>query len=328
MSSHRLTRTRPSVGRVALTASAGLGLLCVVLLVSSAFLGIRPLVVTSGSMSPTIPAGSLVLTRDHPADDAEVGDVVAVAAGSGRVMHRVVSTVPSGADTVLTLQGDANGTPDRTPYVVRDVDMVMVHVPSLGYPVSWLGSPLGLAGLGAVSFGLLMFAFRPGPSRGRGRRRAVALVAAPAVAATILGPTPAAHAWFDDSGTVSLPVATHTVVSQSQPTCTDVDGVLVLGNVARLRWSQVDAKYEYYWELQTTTGTAVATGTVGAGQAVGTTVTLDISTGLIGINANYNVVVRARLTSSTSWVAGTATTTQVRRASILIIGAAMRCGWA
>lgn len=331
--SHRAPRRRrlPDLRGVLLTGGALLGVLGIVAVAAALLLGLRPLVVTSGSMSPTISAGSLVVVQDEPASHAEVGDVVAVDTGGGaRVMHRVVATATAGdgsGRTVLTLQGDANATPDKEPYVVDRVGGVRAHVPWFGYPVTWLGSSLGLLTLGALACGLVLFAFRPVRSPA-GRRRALAVVAAPVAVATVVGTTAPAHAWFDDRGTVTIDVSSHTVTSQAQPTCQNVDGLLVLGNVARLTWAQVDGKYEYTWDLQTTGGTSVASGTVGTGIAAGGTVTLDISTGLIGVNANYNVVVRARLAAYPTWVAATTTTTQVRRASILVIGAAMRCGWA
>jgi signal peptidase I len=288
------------------------------------------MVVTTGSMSPTIPAGSLAFAQDAAADDAEVGDIVAVQRVDGtRVMHRVVTAEPSGDQVALTLQGDANSTPDPEIYVVDRVLAVRFDVPWLGYPVSWLSTPWGLLGLGAVGCGLLLFAFRPTSAPTPGRRRVAALVAVPLSAVVVSTTALPSSATFTDPGTVtSNTMDTHTVVSQAQPTCTNVDGILVLGNIARLTWIHVDARYQYYWELRTTGGAAVSSGTVGGGQAAGSTVTLDISTGLVGANANYNVVVLARLQTPTTWIAATTTTTPVRRASIIIIGAAMRCGHA
>jgi signal peptidase I len=162
-------------------------------------------------MSPTISAGSLVVVQDEPASDVEVGDVVAVGSGhGGRVMHRVVTVTPAGdgsGRTVLTLQGDANATPDKEPYVVDSVGSVRAHVSGLGYPVAWLGTPLGRLGLGALACGLVVFGLRPARPVG-GRRRALAAVAVPVAAATVVGTSPPAHAWFDDSGTVTSSAAT------------------------------------------------------------------------------------------------------------------------
>lgn len=305
---------RPSLRSLGLTTAAALGVLCLLAAAICIALDLRPLVVTSGSMSPTIPAGALAFAETSDALSVEVGDVVVVPTADGnRVMHRVVETAVTGDRAVLTLKGDANPTPDAEPHVVESVGQVRFDVPWLGYPVSWLATPWGLFLLAAGAVGLLLFAFRRG--------------AAPVALVAIVAGTGTTGAWFTDTGTVSSTASTHQLVSQAQPSCTNVDGLLVLGNVARLTWAHVDARYEYAWELRNaSTGALAASGTIGAGQAPGSTVTLDISTGLVGTNTNYNVLVRARLRSATTWVAATATTTPVRRASILILGAAFRCG--
>lgn len=320
-------RAVPRALDLLLSGGAALGVLCLLAAVACVLLGVRPMVVTTGSMSPAIPAGSLALGHDTAARDVEVGDVVSVPRADGtRVMHRVVGTDPSDGRVALTLRGDANSRPDDETYLVERVLLVRFDVPGLGYPVHGLSTPWGMLGLGAMSSGLVLFAFRRGRGPAPRRRRAAALVGTPLVAVVLAATGPPAWATFTDAGTVTSTASTHGVVPQAQPTCTNVDGLLVLGNAARVTWTHVDVRQEYAWELRTTSGTVVASGTVGGGQAVGSTITLDVHTGLIGINANYDLVVRARLRTSTTWVAATATTTPVRRVSILIIGAAMRCG--
>lgn len=325
---HSLPRLRDGL----LTIGAIFGTLCLLSAAVCLVFGLRPLVFQSGSMSPSIPAGSLALARTVEADALAVGDVVSVFTAEGhRVTHRVVRIDPAPDRTgryVLTLRGDANANADAEPYVVTTADRVVLDVPLLGYPVSWVSTPLGLIGLGAVAAGLLLFAFRRTSAHPRGGRRRVAMSATSAAALLAVGATaqPTAASW-SDLATVNAAFSTHPVISQAQPGCQNVDGLLTLGNLARLTWSQVDAKYEYYWELRLASNGSVAnSGTVGGGVTQGQTVTLDISTGLIGTNGNYNVVVRARLVNSPTWVAPTTTTTPVRRASVLVLGLAMRCG--
>lgn len=320
---------------VLLTVGAILGTACIVLAIVGAAYNVKPLIFRSGSMGPTIPAGALGLAKPADASDLKVGDIVSVKSHGTRITHRIQRISVSGATADLTLKGDANRVPDAHSYRVKSADRVFFHLPYAGYFVSYASGPVGLIITGMLASMLLWLVVRPtrrgGASRTGGARRgsgaALLLLGATVLTWGSLRPV-AAWASFSDQGTVgSGSFSAHTVVSQAQPTCTDVNGFLGLGNIARLTWSQVNAKYEYYWELRTTGGTAVASGTVGSGTAQGGTVTLDISTGLIGANANYNVVVRARLASSTSWVASSATTTQVRRASIIIIGVSFRCGW-
>ena len=58
---------------VALTGGAVVGTLCVAFMLLSATVGIRPLVFTSGSMTPAILTGDLAVTR--PVDTTALGEL-------------------------------------------------------------------------------------------------------------------------------------------------------------------------------------------------------------------------------------------------------------
>ena len=344
-------RTRTVLREAALTIGAGLGLLCLLLAVVAPLFGVRLLVFQSGSMSPTVETGGLAVARTVAAADLAVGDIVSVHTASGqRVTHRIVGIEPAGAQTLLTLQGDANQTPDAEPYPVTEADRVLLHVNHLGFVAKALASPYAVFLAGALVAGVVLLAFgRGGPRSTTGGRRRAPRAAnrerrrAPVAAATVVALvgvaglavpltvgshvlTPTLATWTDQAG-VTGDASGHTVASQAAPSCTNVDGFLGLGNIARLTWSHVHALYQYSWELRTLGGAVVNGGVVPAStQAAGSTVTLDISTGLVGTNDPYNVVVRARLAATPAWVADTTTTTPVRRTSIIFIGASMRCG--
>lgn len=326
------------VRQVVLGLGALLGAVCLVSAGTLQLLGLTPLVFLSGSMGPQIEAGDLAVAEGVPARDLAAGDVVSVVNEAGvRVTHRLVDMERGDAGAArLTLQGDANAEPDAEVYEVTDAERVVFSVPRLGHVVAAASSPTGRFAAGAyVGICILVLLRRPGatprasaagPPRHR-REVAAAAVLAVAVAAPVPRATPTLAA-FSDAGTLQGTLGARTVTSHAQPTCTDVDGVLVLGNVARLTWSQVASDHEYAWELRRTSdGVAVASGVVGSGVAPGSTVQLDIGTGLIGVNATYDVVVRARLTSTTAWTAATSTSTPVRRVSVLVLGAAFRCGY-
>lgn len=322
-----MTRVRNGL----LTVTATIGALCLLAALAGWVLGVKPLVFTSGSMGPDIPAGAFGLSVPVPAGDLRVGDVVSVITADGtRVTHRVAGVAGTGDTRVLTLRGDANPAPDSETYEVPEADRVFWSAPGVGHVLAFVGSGWGLFLLGGLLFALLAVIVRREPPAG-GRHRAARAAVVPVAAATLIAAgTTDTRAAFSDTATASSgAIAAHTVVSQAQPACQNVDGVLVLGNIARVTWTQVHSGYEYAWSLRNAaSGTVVSTGTAGTGQALGSTVTVDISTGLIGVNANYDLVVRARLAATPGWVAATTTTTPVRRASVLIIGAAFRCGHA
>jgi signal peptidase I len=324
--------TLPPARRVAdaaLTLVAVLGSLCLVVTVLAAVWGVRPLVFRSGSMSPAITTGALAFAHPVDAADLEVGDVVSVPKGDTRVTHRIAAISPDGDAAMLVLRGDANPVVDPEPYRVTTADRVVFAVPKAGRVVAWLSGPVGPLLGGMVAAGLLWVLLRP-THRPSGRRVAgratatvVVLVAAGVAVPLAAGGPGLTSTWaaWTDQASATGSASGHTLASQAAPDCNNV------GNIARLTWSHVDVLYQYAWELRTTGGAVVSSGVVpGGAQATGSTVTLDLGTGLIGTNANYNVVVRARLVGTPTWVAATTTTTPVRRASIIIIGTSMRCG--
>jgi len=261
------------------------------------------MVVTTGSMSPAIPAGSLALAQDAAAGDADVGDVVAVHRADGtRVMHRVVSAEPSGSEVALTLKGDANSSPDPEVYVVDRVLAVRFDVPWLGYPISLLSTPGGLLGLGALACGLLVFAFRrtDAPVAGR-RHRVSALMAVPLAVAVVA--TAAAPSWatFTDTGSVtSGTMGTHTVLRPDSVACS------TSGDNATFAWPEKDPRYDYEIVLwrDVTTDVLVSTNQVtGASlsRAYNSQNDFGLSGGLIGSNQTHYFYVTVR-----SWLSGTA----------------------
>lgn len=112
--------------------------------------GIRTVSLTTGSMAPAHPAGSLLLVT-RPADPAavSVGEVVVIAGPDGsRVTHRVVALARDGAGTVIAYRtrGDAVATLDPDPIAPAAIDGVVVAgVPVLGALREWMASPLGIA---------------------------------------------------------------------------------------------------------------------------------------------------------------------------------------
>jgi signal peptidase I len=119
--------------------------------------GWTPLSVLTGSMSPTLPAGALVVVQPVDADSLAVGDVVTYQLRSDDptlVTHRVVSvTATSGGAMAYLLQGDNNPDPDVDLVLPEQVQgRVAYAVPLLGYVNSALsGAGRGWTVLGAAA---------------------------------------------------------------------------------------------------------------------------------------------------------------------------------
>ena len=136
---------------------AAVGIVLVTLLVLVAVVafpglvgGSETFVVTSGSMSPTIEAGDVIVTREVPPEAIDDGDVVTVADESGAevgyVTHRVVDVVEVDGERYFELQGDANDEPDEGLAPADAVQGTLhLHLPHFGHLLVFARSSLGLA---------------------------------------------------------------------------------------------------------------------------------------------------------------------------------------
>lgn len=112
--------------------------------------GFSAAVVVTGSMSPAIEPGDLVVCRSSA--DYAVGDVITFRSGASLVTHRIVGSAENGYIT----QGDANNVADADP-VPRSavVGKVVFTVPKLGIFIEKLRTPLGMTVLVLIGFALI-----------------------------------------------------------------------------------------------------------------------------------------------------------------------------
>ena len=147
-----------------LWAAAALGLIALVLVFCAYFFNMSIILFRTGSMEPTVPAGSAALVQEVEASEVEVGDVLTVERpGEMPVTHRVTS-VESGetADQrVITMQGDANNSPDPSPYVITEGKVLLGSVPGLAHPINQMGSPYVMGGITLAASILVGWAFWP-----------------------------------------------------------------------------------------------------------------------------------------------------------------------
>ena len=147
-----------------LTALASLGVVCVVATIAALALNINLIMFKTGSMSPTIPTGSLAVVRQLPASEIRVGDVTTVSRGEGQlpITHRVVSTTPAGGGAYsIRMKGDANDAQDPQPYFVTEAKKVLWHAPGLAYVVSAVSKPKYMAAISVAASTLVVWAFWP-----------------------------------------------------------------------------------------------------------------------------------------------------------------------
>ncbi|ROZ88938.1 signal peptidase I [Gordonia sp. OPL2] len=292
----------------ALWVGAVLGLVCVVAALSAVIVGLTPLVVRSGSMSPAMPTGSLAVAREVPATQVSAGDVVSVTADNGdRVTHRVekVSSV-TGNSVTLILKGDDNNVVDARPYVVTDVDRVVIAVPYAGYLVAALSTPTAAVAGAILAIWLVATVFWP-VRRPRSRPRprhsmsgvsngvGILLVLVMICAAIGFGrPGPAFAAPLTDTASGRVTVSTGTVTRPASFTCANTG----LQLTAQLSWPVVNPTYRY---LVVYTGALLTTAVrqVVPAQASGTiTVTPPAAIALLTVTASLHSLVGDNFVSS------------------------------
>lgn len=120
-------------------------------------IGIKPFIVLSASMEPTIMTGALAYINTKDKDDVAVNDIVAFEEGSGdstiMVIHRLVEKNP---DETFVTKGDNNDNNDFTPIRKSQIKgTVVFNIPYLGYLTSTLQTKKGI--IVAVALALIAF---------------------------------------------------------------------------------------------------------------------------------------------------------------------------
>jgi signal peptidase I len=142
----------------------GIGLLCGTLLAAVApqLAGYRSFTVRSGSMTPAIETGDVVVTEPIAPLAARVGDIVTFVdpEGTGKLFsHRVQSVRAEGGQVAFVTRGDANTSTEhwRVP-ADGSIGKVVYRIPKVGYALAWIDSPPARLVLVAIPALLLLWA--------------------------------------------------------------------------------------------------------------------------------------------------------------------------
>ncbi|HVX32320.1 MAG TPA: signal peptidase I [Solirubrobacterales bacterium] len=155
----------------------GLGTFVVAVLLAATLplaIGWRPMIVRSGSMTPTIRTGDVVVVRPISPTAARVGDIVTFddPEGGERVLvHRVRAVSRHGGKVDVVTQGDANTAREHWAVpAAGTIGTVAYRIPALGFAAVWISSPGGRIFLVIVPALLLLLSgmrwiWRPRPTR-------------------------------------------------------------------------------------------------------------------------------------------------------------------
>jgi len=105
------------------------------------------MIVQSGSMTPAIKMGSVVVAK--PAENYQIGDVITFGPYTrtqAPTTHRIYDIKVTDGNPVYITKGDANNAPDQREITKRDiVGKVLFCIPYLGYAVDFAKRPLGFS---------------------------------------------------------------------------------------------------------------------------------------------------------------------------------------
>ncbi|WP_430867315.1 S26 family signal peptidase [Demequina aurantiaca] len=143
-----------------------IGLLAITWLALSIFFGFTLIVFRTGSMSPSMPTGAAAIAVPVSAAQIEVGDVLTVDRGDGKlpITHRVVGIEPDPGNPegrLVTMRGDANDIDDRAPYEVTEAMRVVASAPGVGTALVQLRQPPMLAATTLLLAGIVTWGFWP-----------------------------------------------------------------------------------------------------------------------------------------------------------------------
>lgn len=154
------------VGDIMLSVLSVAGGLSIILVIVGLTMNVSIMMFRTGSMDPTIPAGSIALVREIPATEMHKGDIITIDRGTGLlpVTHRVTEINDIAEDTgavTFVMRGDANEHDDPEPYMATTVQRTMFSIPGMAPIIQSLQNPLALGGLTLGATTLVIWAFWP-----------------------------------------------------------------------------------------------------------------------------------------------------------------------
>jgi len=157
-----MLRAAQGIGRFLVRIAGIVVVVLVAAYVALLVLGLQPMVMITGSMTKTIPVGSLVVDKTVSPSTLRVGDVISFRkplGSAGIDSHRIIEIQRSNGHVVYRTKGDSNPVADPWSIVFeRDMQAhrVVFHAPYLGYGLLFAHSSIGVVLLvGYVCFSLV-----------------------------------------------------------------------------------------------------------------------------------------------------------------------------
>ena len=129
-------------------------------------IGLKPFAVTSGSMEPAYPEGSLIYVKHVDYNNLRVGDDITYmldenTVATSRILYAVADAEDSSVIYFFT-QGIANDVPDEAPvHCLNIIGKPVLTIRDLGYAYGYIQSPPGICVTVAACAILILLMFLP-----------------------------------------------------------------------------------------------------------------------------------------------------------------------
>jgi signal peptidase len=101
---------------------------------STGMLGFRPSIISSGSMTPTLQVGDVIIAVEASPNDIKIGDIIQYSGENEIIAHRVVDIQQEGGTRYFITKGDDNNAPDPEPVSPSQViGKLIFTIPKLGW---------------------------------------------------------------------------------------------------------------------------------------------------------------------------------------------------
>jgi signal peptidase I len=118
----------------------------VVVILTSGLFRFQAMAIASGSMTPNILKGDVVVVERLSNDELyrlEIGDVIALSMNNTTIVHRIIEIEERNNQTIFLTQGDYNESPDNWELNYNHiVGLVRFRIRYIGHPTVWLNERL------------------------------------------------------------------------------------------------------------------------------------------------------------------------------------------
>lgn len=112
-----------------------LPLIVIIIIFGLGGFGIKPVVILTGSMRPTINEGDLVIIEKVDIEDIKAGDIIIYKVDNYSVIHRVIMILKDSNEISLITKGDNNPNRDLEPVKKNQIlGRLKYQIPFVGYP--------------------------------------------------------------------------------------------------------------------------------------------------------------------------------------------------